>query len=58
VLLVLHAGVVHLPFMQALFRTVDLTAGQWLLAAAAGAVVVPVVAVEKWWSRRRAGPSA
>jgi magnesium-transporting ATPase (P-type) len=58
VLLVLQAGVVHLPFMQTLFRTVDLTAGQWLLAAAAGAVVVPVVAAEKCWSRRRAGPSA
>ncbi|WP_142103764.1 cation transporting ATPase C-terminal domain-containing protein [Pseudonocardia cypriaca] len=48
----------HLPFMQAVFRTADLTPGQWLLAAAAGAVVVPVVAVEKWWSRHRAGPSA
>jgi magnesium-transporting ATPase (P-type) len=58
VLLVLQAGVVHLPFMQAVFRTADLTPVQWLLAAAAGAVVVPVVAVEKWWSRRRAGPSA
>jgi magnesium-transporting ATPase (P-type) len=58
VLLALQAAVVHLPFMQAVFRTADLTPGQWLLAAAAGAVVVPVVAVEKWWSRHRAGPSA
>jgi magnesium-transporting ATPase (P-type) len=54
VLLVLQVGVVHLPFMQALFRTADLTAIDWLLAAASGAVVVPVVAAEKAW-RRRAG---
>ncbi|GAA0922348.1 HAD-IC family P-type ATPase [Pseudonocardia zijingensis] len=53
VLLVLQAGVVHLPFLQALFRTADLSIQQWALAAAAGAVVVPVVATEKWWSRRK-----
>jgi len=58
VLLVLQAGVVYLPFMQAVFRTADLTAAQWLLAIAAGAVVVPVVTAEKWWSRRRTGLSA
>src|SRR3712207_8756811 len=53
VLLVLQAGFVHLPVMQALFRTADLTATDWLLAAAAGAVVVPVVSAEKAWRRRR-----
>jgi magnesium-transporting ATPase (P-type) len=52
VLLVLQVGVVHLPFMQALFRTADLTATDWLLAAAAGVVVVPVVVAEKAWRRR------
>ena len=52
-LLVLQVGVVHLPFMQALFRTADLTATDWLAAAAAGAVVVPVVSAEKVWRRRR-----
>jgi magnesium-transporting ATPase (P-type) len=36
-LLVLQVSVVHLPFMQALFRTADLTATDWLAAAAAGA---------------------
>jgi magnesium-transporting ATPase (P-type) len=51
VLLVLQAGFVHLPFMQAVFRTEDLTATQWLLAAAAGALVAPIVAVEKRWRR-------
>jgi magnesium-transporting ATPase (P-type) len=53
VLLVLQAAVVHLPFLQAVFRTEDLTVQQWALAATAGAVVVPVVATEKWWRRRR-----
>lgn len=53
-LLVLQAAVVHLPFLQAVFHTEDLTVGQWALAATAGAVVVPVVAVEKWWRRRPA----
>jgi magnesium-transporting ATPase (P-type) len=53
VLLVLQAGVVHLPFLQALFRTDDLSIQQWALAVAAGAVVVPVVAIEKRWTRRR-----
>jgi magnesium-transporting ATPase (P-type) len=54
VLLVLQAGVVHLPILQSVFRTDDLSVEQWALGAAAGAVVVPVVAAEKWWSRRRA----
>jgi magnesium-transporting ATPase (P-type) len=52
VLLVLQAGFVHLPVMQTLFRTADLTATDWLLAAVAGAVVLPVVAAEKAWRRR------
>jgi magnesium-transporting ATPase (P-type) len=51
-LLVLQAGFVHLHVMQSLFRTADLTATDWLLAAIAGAVVVPVVAAEKAWRRR------
>jgi magnesium-transporting ATPase (P-type) len=58
VLLVLHAGFVHLPTAHALFGTAHLTPAQWALAAAAGAVVVPAVAVEKWWRRVRTGPAA
>jgi magnesium-transporting ATPase (P-type) len=54
VLLVLQVGFVHLPAMQALFRTADLTATDWLLAAAVGATVIPVVAAEKTWRRTRA----
>ena len=49
VLLVLHAGFVHLPAAHTLFHTAHLTPAQWLLAAAAGALVVPVVAAEKRW---------
>jgi magnesium-transporting ATPase (P-type) len=53
-LLVLQMGFVHLPVMQDLFRTADLTATEWLVAAAAGAVVIPVVSAEKAWRRRQA----
>ena len=52
VLLVLQVCFVHLPVMQALFRTADLTATDWLLATAAGAVVIPVVSAERAWRRR------
>jgi magnesium-transporting ATPase (P-type) len=52
-LLVLQTALVHLPFLQTVFHTEDLTLAQWALAATAGAVVVPVVALEKWWRRRR-----
>lgn len=52
VLLVLQAGFVYLPFMQDLFQTAALSAGQWVLAALAGAIVVPIVAIEKLVRRR------
>ena len=51
-LLVLQAGFVHLPAMQTLFHTADLTATDWLLAAAAGAAVAPS------WRRGRRGDAA
>lgn len=52
VLVVLQIGFVHLPVMQALFRTHALPLGDWLLAAGSGALVVPVVVLEKAWRRR------
>lgn len=52
VLVVLQAGFMYLPFMQDLFRTAPLSAGQWALATLAGAVVVPVVAIEKFVRRK------
>jgi magnesium-transporting ATPase (P-type) len=51
-LVLLQAGFAHLPVMQAVFRTADLTVTQWAVAAAAGALVVPIVGVEKWWRHR------
>jgi magnesium-transporting ATPase (P-type) len=57
VLLVLHAGFVHLPAAHALFGTTHLTPTQWVVAAAAGALVLPAVAVEKWWRRRTTSTS-
>jgi hypothetical protein len=51
---VLQIAFVHLPAMQALFRTADLTLTDWLLATAAGALVIPFVAAEKAWRRNRA----
>jgi magnesium-transporting ATPase (P-type) len=54
VLMVLQVGFVHLPVLQVLFRTADLTVTDWLLAMAAGATVIPVVSVEKAWRRRSA----
>jgi magnesium-transporting ATPase (P-type) len=51
VLLVLHAGFVHLPAAHTVFGTAHLTPAHWLLAAAAGALVVPAVAIEKRWRR-------
>ncbi|MFT3917749.1 MAG: HAD-IC family P-type ATPase [Anaeromyxobacteraceae bacterium] len=52
-LLLLQAGFVYLPFMQAVFGTRALDLEAVLLSAAAGAVVLPVVGLEK---RLRAGP--
>jgi magnesium-transporting ATPase (P-type) len=51
ILLVLHAGFVHLPAAHAVFGTAHLTPALWALAAAAGALVVPAVMVEKRWRR-------
>jgi Ca2+-transporting ATPase len=55
-LALLQAGFLYLPFLQDLFDTWPLTAGELLLAAAGGAVVLPVIAVEEW-VRRRGGPA-
>jgi Ca2+-transporting ATPase len=57
-LVLLQAGFVHLPVMQAEFRTADLTAAQWAVAAVAGALVAPIVGVEKWWRHRATRPGA
>ncbi len=65
-ILVLQAGFVYLPFMNALFGSAPLAATAWLEAAAVGLLIVPIISLEKWWRRRRearaaagtAGPAA
>ncbi|MFO0585229.1 MAG: HAD-IC family P-type ATPase [Anaeromyxobacter sp.] len=52
-LLLLQAGFVYLPFMQAVFGTRALDLEAVLLSAAAGAVVLPVVGLEKRLRARR-----
>ena len=54
VVLVLQAGFVYLPFMNAVFDSAPLAPRGWLEAALVGALIMPLIAVEKWW-RRRAG---
>jgi magnesium-transporting ATPase (P-type) len=52
--LALQVAFVHVSFMQRVFGSSDLSAGQWFVAALGGFVVVPVVALEKLVRRRRA----
>ncbi|MEW6426898.1 MAG: HAD-IC family P-type ATPase [Thermodesulfobacteriota bacterium] len=46
---------VHTPPLQWLFRTVELTTGEWLRIVAASSLVVLVVEVDKWLRRRQPG---
>jgi magnesium-transporting ATPase (P-type) len=48
-----HVAVLHVPFMQTLFRTTPLSLGQWAVLAAVGALVIVAVEVEKAILRRR-----
>jgi Ca2+-transporting ATPase len=51
---VLQLAVVYVPELNAVFRTVPLTAGQLAAAAGAAITIFAIVEVEKWWRRRRA----
>jgi magnesium-transporting ATPase (P-type) len=53
VLVLLQLGFVYLPFMQALFDTTPLSAGQWLVPLGVGVGVFWVVELEKALLRRR-----
>jgi Ca2+-transporting ATPase len=44
---------VHAPPLQWVFRTVPLTAGEWLRILAVSATVLVVVELDKWLRRRR-----
>jgi magnesium-transporting ATPase (P-type) len=57
-LLVLELGFVHLPFMNALFETAPLPAGEWAKSVLVAASVVPIVAAAKWWQRTVASTAA
>lgn len=52
-LLALQIGFVYLPFMNALFDSAPLSAGNWIGSLAVGFIVIPVIGTEKWWRKRR-----
>ncbi|HSL59950.1 MAG TPA: HAD-IC family P-type ATPase [Acidimicrobiales bacterium] len=53
VLVVLQLGFTYLPFMQALFDSTALSAGDWAILIAIGAALFVVVEIEKAVMRRR-----
>ena len=50
----LQLAFTHLPLMQGIFGSTDLTPGEWAKVGAAGALVFVVVECDKWLARRRA----
>lgn len=48
-----HVAALHLPFMQALFSTVPLAWGHWLLVTAVGASIIVAAEIDKVFIRRR-----
>ncbi|HEX6141782.1 MAG TPA: HAD-IC family P-type ATPase, partial [Geminicoccaceae bacterium] len=54
-ILVLQAGFVYLPFMNAVFGSAPLDLRGWLEATLVGALIMPVIGLEKWWRRRSGG---
>lgn len=52
--LVLQLAFTHLPLMQGIFGSTDLTPGEWVKVVAAGALVFVAVECDKWLARRRA----
>ena len=52
-LVLLQVALVHVPFLQALFHTTALDAGEWAKAVGVSLLVLPIVSLEKAWRRRR-----
>ena len=50
----LQLAVVYLPFLQGLFATVTLSAGDLILSIALSSLVFWAVEIEKWWTRSTA----
>lgn len=53
-LVLLQVALVHVPFLQALFHTTALDAGEWAKAVGVSLLVLPIISLEKAWRRRRA----
>ena len=51
-----HLAVLHVPAFQWIFRTVPLTAGEWLSIMMVSFSVVVVVEIDKWIRRQRPSP--
>jgi calcium-translocating P-type ATPase len=48
-----HVAVLHVGFLQNIFRTVPLTAAEWLLVAAVGSTAIIGGELDKWRNRRK-----
>lgn len=48
-----HVAVLHVGFLQNVFRTIPLTAQEWLIVAAVGSTVVIGGELDKWRNRRK-----
>lgn len=55
ILISLQIGYTYLPFMNTLFDTVPITAGQWLIPLSGGVVVFIIVEIEKFISGKILG---
>jgi Ca2+-transporting ATPase len=51
-----HLAVLYVPTFQSIFRTVPLSASDWLLITAVGTLVIVGGELDKWWNRHRAQP--
>jgi Ca2+-transporting ATPase len=51
----LQLAVIYLPFLQDLFETTALSAGDLLLSLALGSIIFWVVELKKWFVRRQGG---
>ncbi|HUF26994.1 MAG TPA: HAD-IC family P-type ATPase [Gemmatimonadaceae bacterium] len=48
-----HLAVLHIGFLQTVFRTVPLSARQWGEIVLVGSLVIVGGEIDKWWNRRR-----
>lgn len=56
--LLLQGAFIYLPFMNVIFGSTPLAAGDILLAVLVGSIVLPVVGIEKWLIGRKASAGA